>query len=187
MVDTRGGVVIAAALIGGAATVVAALITQSDGKTTTPPPVPPVMSGTITPTILPGPAEPEPPAPEPTSEPTIPPASALPGDLGVSRPITQPACDGRFVVFVGAAVYPPTYQTEVQHLLGMYPDSEYLRAKDTCPSLRPQDDAGNEIYGVYYGPFSTREQACVARSSWGENSYVKVLDTVTDSSVIIEC
>lgn len=68
-----------------------------------------------------------------------------------------------------------------------YPGSEYLRAGDTCPSLRTRDGAGNEIYGVYFGPFATREQACRARSSWGGDSYVKVLDTVTDSGVLIKC
>ena len=90
-------------------------------------------------------------------------------------------------MFVGAAVHPPAYQAELQHLLDAYPGTEYLLASDTCPSLRARDDVGNEIYGVYYGPFTTREQACHARDSSGGTSYVKVLDTVTDSSVITEC
>lgn len=181
--DTRGAVVIVAAIIGGAATVVAAVITQSNGEKITPPSATSVMPSTTTQTILPEPAEPEPLTPAPTK----PSAHTLIGDLGVSRPITQPACNGDFVVFVGAAVHPRTYQAEVQHLLDTYPDSEYLLASDTCPSLRARDDAGNEIYGVYYGLFSTQEQACQVKDSRGGTSYVKVLDTVTDSSVIIEC
>lgn len=183
MADTRGAVVIVAALIAGAATVVAAMITQSDGEKITPPPATSIMPGTTTQTIPPEPAEPEPLTPAPTR----PSVHTLTGDLGVSRPITQPACDGRFVVFVGAAVHPPAYQAEVQHLLDTYPGSEYLLASNTCPSLRARDNAGNEIYGVYYGPFTIREQACHAQGSRGGTSYVKVLDTVTDSSVIIEC
>ena len=105
----------------------------------------------------------------------------------MSRSITRPACDGRFVVFVGAAVDPSVYRTEVQDLLDAHPGSEYLLAGGTCPSLRSRDDAGNEIYGVYYGPFANRDQACSARSSQGGDSYVKVLDTVTNSGVIIRC
>ncbi|MGH3911241.1 MAG: hypothetical protein ACRDRM_10475 [Pseudonocardiaceae bacterium] len=174
---------IAVALIGGAATVIAAAITQSDGQKTTSPTVLSTVSVTPTQTTLPQSAEPEGTAPEAT----IPPVHTLSGDLGVSRPITRPACNGQFVVFVGAAVHPPTYQTEVQHLLDTYPGSEYLRANDTCPSLRARNDAGNEIYGVYFGPFTTHELACRAQDSWGGTSYVKVLDTVTDPDMITDC
>lgn len=185
MADSRGAVVIAAALIGGAATVIAAAITQSDGRKTTSPTV--VSTVSVTPTqtqtALPQPAGPE----VTTPEPTIPPVHTLPGDLAVSRPITRPACNGQFVVFVGAAVRPPTYQTEVQHLLDTYPGSEYLRAHDTCPSLRARNNAGNEIYGVYFGPFTTHELACRTQDSWGGASYVKVLDTDTNPGVIISC
>lgn len=183
MADSRGAVVIAVALIGGAATVIAAAITQSDGQKTTSPTVLSTVSVTPTQTTLPQSAEPEGTAPEAT----IPPVHTLSGDLGVSRPITRPACNGQFVVFVGAAVHPPTYQTEVQHLLDTYPGSEYLRANDTCPSLRARNDAGNEIYGVYFGPFTTHELACRAQDSWGGTSYVKVLDTVTDPDMITDC
>lgn len=181
--DTRGVVVITTALIGAAATIIAALITQSDREPTTPKAAPPVVSDTTTPSIQPETAQPEPPIPARTTQP----ASALSGDLGVSRAITRPACDGRFVVFTGAVVHPPTYRSRVQELLDIYPGSEYLRASDTCPSLRSRNNAGNEIYGVYFGPFVTREQACRARGSWAGDSYVKVLDTVTDSGVIIKC
>lgn len=186
MADSRGVVIITVALIGAAATILAALIGRSDGEPTTPSvplpsttsPFPP--SDVATSQIQPGPAQPEPTA----LEPTVPPPPAASGDLGLSRPITRPACDGRFAVFVGAAVDPTAYRTEVQDLLDAHPGSEYLLAGDTCPSLRSRDDAGNEIYGVYYGPFANRDQACSAR---GGDSYVKVLDTVTDSGVIIGC
>lgn len=189
MADTPGGVLIVVALIGAVATVIAAVIASSDGETTisseVPSAVPSIVPVTITPSVPPGP--PEPAEPEPSrKELAIPPAQTVPGDLGVSRPITRPACDGRFVVFVGAAVYPPSYRIDVQNLLDTYPDTEYLRSGDTCPSLRSRDGAGNQIYGVYYGPFG-KEQACQVRNSQGESSYIKVLDTVTDPSVIIEC
>ncbi|MGH3838644.1 MAG: hypothetical protein ACRDSF_23565 [Pseudonocardiaceae bacterium] len=189
MADSRGVVIISVALIGAAATISAALIGRSDGGSATPSvllpsatlPLPP--SDVVTSPIQPGPPQPEPTAPEPT----VSPPPATPGDLGLSRSITRPACDGRFVVFVGAAVGPTAYRTEVQDLLDAHPGSEYLLAGDTCPSLRSWDDAGNEIYGVYYGPFANQDQACGVRSSQGGDSYVKVLDTVTDSGVIIGC
>lgn len=187
MADSRG-VVITVALIGAAATIIAALISQSDGGSTTPSVLLPASTSAVPPSdiaippIQPGSAQPEPMSPKPT----VPPSPA-PGDLGLSRSITRPACSGRFVVFVGAAVNPTAYRTEVQHLLDAHPGSEYLLAGDTCPSLRSRDNAGNKIYGVYYGPFVTRHQACSDRNSRSGGSYVKVLDTVTDSGVIIEC
>lgn len=189
MADSRGVVIITVALIGAAATIIAALIGRSDGGSTTPsvllpsPTSPFPLSDVATSSIQPGPAQSEPVAPEPAKR--LPPATS--GDLGLSRSISRPACDGRFVVFVGAAVDPNTYRTEVQDLLDAHPGSEYLLAGDTCPSLRSRDDAGNEIYGVYYGPFANRGQACSARSSRDGSSYVRVLDTVTDSDVTIGC
>lgn len=187
----RGGVVITAALIAAAATVAAALISRSDGGPATPPAATSIVSGTTTSAIPPEPAEPEPSAPgsmvPPAPEPAIPPQQILSADLGVSRPITQPGCEGSFIAVVGSAVHPPTYREEVQGMLDAHPGSEYLHTSDTCPSLRPRTDAGNEIYAVYYGPFPAREQACQIQDSWGEGSYVKVLDRVTESHVIIGC
>jgi serine/threonine protein kinase, bacterial len=193
--DVRGAIVIAAALISAAATVIAALITQSSGESTTPPsalqtapgpqaaPESQAVPETLPTRILTKPAEPG----FPTPVQAISPTPALPGDLGVSLPMTRPACDGRFVVFTGAAVHPTAYRARVQDLLDTYPGSQYLRASDTCPSLRARDGAGNEIYGVYFGPFATQEQACNVRGLWAEDSYVKVLDTFTDPGVIIKC
>lgn len=186
----RGAVVIMAALIAAAATVAAALIARSDGEPATPPAADSVVPVKITPSTLSESGEPEPSTLEsmpPVLEPTIPTRQELSADLGVSRPITQPSCDGRFIVVVGSAVHPPNYRAEVQRMLDAYPGSEYLHTIDTCPSLRPRDSAGNEIFGVYYGPFETREQACRNRNSLSGDSYVKILDTVTDSNVIIEC
>ncbi len=190
MADSRGVVIITVALIGAAATIIAALIGRPDDGSTTPSVLlpsttsPSPLSDVGTSPIQPGAAQPEPTAPETDGSPSPP---AAPGDLGLSRSITRPACDGRFVVFVGAAVGPTAYRTEVQDLLDAHPGGEYLLAGDTCPSLRSRDDAGNEIYGVYHGPFANRDQACSVRSSQGGDSYVKVLDMVTDSGVIIGC
>lgn len=193
MSETRGVVVIAVALIGAAATIVAALVARPDADTSSPPAAVPAasetavpgtaVSATVVPPAPPAPAQPAPRAPEQTA----PPAPALPGDLGVSRAITRPACDGRYIVLVGAATDPLDYPARVQDLLDAHPGSEYLRAVDTCPSLRARDSAGNEIYGVYHGPFATREQACRNRNAMGADSYVKVLDNVTASDVIIQC
>lgn len=189
MADSNGVVIITVALIGAAATIGAALIGRSDGESTIPSVLlpstaaPSPLSDSGAPPIQPDTTQPEPAVPEPA----VLASPAAPGDLGLSRSITRPACDGSFVVFVGAAVGLTAYRTEVQDLLDAHPGSEYLLAGDTCPSLRSRDDAGNEIYGVYFGPFANRGQACSVRSAQGGGSYVKVLDTVTDSGVIIGC
>ena len=57
---------------------------------------------------------------EDTQSPTTgsPPGSAAPpqpeGDLGLSTPISRPACDGSWVVFVGSAVDAATYADDVR-------------------------------------------------------------------------
>jgi serine/threonine-protein kinase len=107
----------------------------------------------------------------------------------VSRAITRPACDESFVVFVGSAITPPAaiYRTDVQKLLDTYPGSEYLRTSDTCSSLRPYTGAGDPIYGVYYGPFGSQDEACQVRNTQGGDSYVRILDTVTPPGQTISC
>jgi serine/threonine-protein kinase len=110
----------------------------------------------------------------------------LPGDLGLAQLMTRPRCDGQYIVMLGASITPSVYASEIQMLLSRFPDSEYLRTDSTCASLRSQVN-GNPIYSVYYGPYPTRAEACAVRTTVGGDSYVKVLDTFTDSSVLQEC
>jgi hypothetical protein len=88
-------------------------------------------------------------------------------------------CDGSYALFVGAAVKPANYRTEVQAYLNRYPGSSYLLAEQNCSSLRHHMDNGASIYTVYYGPYSTLAQACEARSRVGGDSFIRRLDNST--------
>ncbi|WP_308283071.1 serine/threonine-protein kinase [Pseudonocardia nigra] len=116
-------------------------------------------------------------------------ASAPPavGDLGLSTPISDPPCTGRFVTFVGSAVTPGAHRAEVASLLAQHPGSSYLLAETGCASLRPRLPDGRSICSVYLGPYATPDQACSARRAAGGDSYVKVLDEVTPVDRFVEC
>ena len=136
MAESRGVVIITVALIGAAATISAALIGRSDGGSATPP-------GLLPSTTLPFPpsdvatSPSQPPQPEPTvPEPTASPPPAIPGDLGLSRWITRPACDGRFVVFVGAAVRRPLTGPRCRTC------STLIRVASTCSPKTPAPRCG---------------------------------------------
>jgi len=60
------------------------------------------------------------------------------GDLGLRTPISAPSCVGQFVVFVGAAVQPVTYQSDIGQLLARFPGTDYLLTEATCSSLAPK-------------------------------------------------
>lgn len=108
-------------------------------------------------------------------------------DLGLSKPISYPACDGTGIVVLGNAVNPSTYRSEVQRYLDRWPDASYLRTDYSCPSLRQVDDAGNKIYAVYRVAGSTARQVCAAVAAAGGDAYGKWLDNTTDPRSIIPC
>ncbi len=118
------------------------------------------------------------PTPSTTGSGELPPAAAR-GDLGLGAPLTIVPCDGSYALFVGAAVIPANYRTEVQAYLDRYPGSSYLLAEQNCSSLRHHMDNGASIYTVYYGPYSTLAQACEARSRVGGDSFIRRLDNST--------
>ncbi|XVS61852.1 serine/threonine-protein kinase [Actinosynnema sp. CA-299493] len=131
------------------------------------------------------------PAPVTTSPPpvSVPPAVVVaPGaDLGLAEPMSVPACDGAYVTFVGAAVEPARYRTDVQGLLSGHSGARYLHTPTTgCGSLRKQLD-GADIYAVYYGTFATQDDACAQRAAVGGDAYVKRLDHTTPPSQLLTC
>jgi serine/threonine-protein kinase len=148
-------------------------------STVAPVPAPPVDDTTpaiVAPVTFP-PATARPTLPPPPR--TDPPAPVeVPGDLHLSIPMMQPACDGQFITIVASAVTPGQYATQVAIVLDQRPGASYLRTDQTCPSLRPDVD-GNPIYIVYFGPFATKSEACDARALGPTDAYVKVLDTTT--------
>jgi hypothetical protein len=110
------------------------------------------------------------------------------GDLGLAVPITQPACDGSWVVFLGSSTDPTQYQAAIGGLLTRYPGSSYLLTSGSCTSLRQADTDGNPIYAVYTGPYPSQDEACAARAQSGDpHAYVKVLDNTTPPDQIWTC
>lgn len=122
----------------------------------------------------------------PSSSPrvSIPPAGA---DLGLSTPISYPACNGQGIVILGSVTTPGLYAAGVQRLLDAHPGAFYLRTDQTCPSLRPATDAGNPIYAVFNLGGTTPSEVCAAVRAAGGNAYGKWLDTKTDPGYIIPC
>lgn len=123
-----------------------------------------------------------PPAPTPTL-----PAQPARGDLGLSVPISVPACTGTGIVVIQSAVEPASYTQEISSALAANPGASYLRTDNSCPSLRQQSDAGNPIYAVYQPAGSTTQSICTAVASAPSGSYGKWLDLTTDPTVIVAC
>jgi predicted Ser/Thr protein kinase len=123
----------------------------------------------------------------PSSAATSSAATPSAGELGVSKPLTTPACDGTYVVIVGSAVNPAAYTTEVQKFLDLNPGSKYLHAPTTgCTSLRPELN-GAEIYSVFYGPYKEKDAACGQQAAVGGDSFVRRLDKSSSWDKTVSC
>lgn len=89
-------------------------------------------------------------------------ALAHPGDLGLSTPISYPACDGSAIVIRGTAWHAATNVAEVQSLLAANPGSSYLRTDLSCRSWTGPSAAnsgGAYVYAVYTPALSAAD-AC---------------------------
>lgn len=137
---------------------------------------------------------PDPGAPSTAAEPTAPSDSgtqpappARGGDLGLTQPISRPACDGQGIVILGSVTTPGLYAAGVQRLLDAHPGAFYLRTDQTCPSLRAATEEGNPIYAVYRLGGVTQAQVCAAVRQSGGDAYGKWLDSTTDPEEKITC
>ncbi len=148
--------------------------------TTLPATVPTTVPTTVAPTV-PTTAAPAPTTPDPTTAP-----NRGDGDLGLDQPILDEDCDGRYITFVGSAVGNRPYRTAVAELLDRYPGTEYIWTK-SCPSLRQEFTDGADIYGVVFGPFASRQDACAARSSGPADAYVRRISTTDSADHTVEC
>lgn len=156
------------------ATVEAATVTVTAAPpvtVTAPPPV------TIT---APAPATVVVPAPAPVYQ-------AAYGDLGLSVPMTRPACDGLGIALLFSSVSPGAYAGEIQQALDSYPGASYLRTDQACPSLTQRSDSGNPIYAVYVPAGYSTASVCSAVNSYGGSAYGKWLDNSTAASATIDC
>ena len=124
-----------------------------------------------------------PPASSTTSSPA-PPAA----DLGVSTPISEPPCDGGYIVVVGSAVAQDRYADDIQRFLDDHPGAKYLHAVSTgCSSLRKIYDDGTEIYAAYLGPYASQEDACAEKDAAGGGAFVRILDNTTPPEEVVSC
>ena len=105
----------------------------------------------------------------------------------MSVPISSPACDGTWVVFVGAATDPATYAVDITTLLESNPGSQYVLTRGGCSSMRQELPDGSQIYAVYVGPFPDQAAACTVQAGIGGLAYVKQMDDVTPPEQLWEC
>ena len=158
------------------ATSAPAVIVEDTSPTTQP-----TVTVTTTPAPMPEPSVTAPPSTSdsgatvttaPGSEP-----GAVAGDLAVpGRPMQQPSCENSFITVIASAVGDNATAAGIAQLLVAYPDSNYLRTDQTCPSLTPDID-GAPIYVVYFGPFALASDACAARERGTEGAYARRLTT----------
>ncbi len=111
--------------------------------------------------------------------------TAVQGDLGLSVPMSRPACDGTGIVVLFSAVSPNSYAQDVQAALDANPGSSYLRTDQSCSSLNQATAEGNPIYAVYRVGGSDQASVCAAVA--GSGGYGKWLDNTSDPDARIDC
>ncbi len=99
-------------------------------------------------------------------------------DLGLSTPITVPACDGQSILIVFNAFTPGRYEQQVASALAANPGAKYLRTDDSCASMRQRYDDGSPIYAVYYEDSSLAD-TCARKARVGGAVYARYLDDST--------
>lgn len=107
-------------------------------------------------------------------------------DLGLTVPMSRPACDGTGIVVLGSVYTPGRYRQQVEQILAMNPGAAYLRTDLACPSLRQNLD-GNPIYAVFRVAGKTKEAICDAVAEASADAYGKWLDNITDPTTPIRC
>lgn len=108
------------------------------------------------------------------------------GDLQLDVPIRNLDCSGTYVVLLASAIDPAAYRADVQNLSDRYPGSSYLLTAASCSAFE-QSVNGHQIYGVYFGPFGSANEACGERTRWPDVGYVKVLRNIGPVAALVEC
>jgi hypothetical protein len=111
-----------------------------------------------------------------------------PGDLGISRSISYPSCDGAGVVILGTAYEPKNYAGDVESLLAANPGSEYLRTDLSCDNFRGpslENSGGSYIYAVYRVVGRDHSDVCAAIK--GAGMYGDWLENNVDPADRINC
>lgn len=109
------------------------------------------------------------------------------GDLGLTRPISRPACDGTGIVILHSSVDPAAYASEMQTYLDRFPGAQYLRTDLTgCSSLNQISQQGTLIYAAYIPVGPDQAAVCAAQRQYGA-AYSKWLDNTSDPNGRIAC
>ena len=109
------------------------------------------------------------------------------GDLGLSVPMTRPACDGTGIVALFSAVNPAAYAAQVQQALDANPGAAYLRTDQSCASLTQATEAGDPIYAVYRVGGTGKPEVCGVVAAAGNGAYGKWLEDSGDAAARIDC
>lgn len=114
-------------------------------------------------------------------------STTVPGDLGLSVPMTRPECDGSYAVFIGASVDPSRNTADMERFLSANPGAKYLRTDQSCQSLRQRTPSGQVIYAAFLGPYATQTEACTALANAPSGAYIKPLDNTSNPDTIPNC
>ncbi|MGB5951663.1 MAG: hypothetical protein WBG57_04000, partial [Ornithinimicrobium sp.] len=107
--------------------------------------------------------------------------------LGLSTPISRPACDGSGIVVLSSATTPGSYREDVEALLERFPDASYLRTDFSCPSLAQETDEGDPIYAVYRSAGDSRQAICQAVREAPAEAYGKRLEESAEPDSVVDC
>lgn len=117
------------------------------------------------------------------------PSLMRPGDLGLSTPISYPACDDSAIVVYGKTWDPSTNASKIQSLLNATPGSSYLRTDLSCGSFTGPSSANSDqqyIYAVYTNFGKNVAEACTeAKNSGGVAHWIS--NTRSPADNIIKC
>lgn len=98
------------------------------------------------------------------------PELGLPGDLGLSQPISYPDCDGSGIVVLGTSFDPGRNEAHISALLQQFPGSSYLRTDLSCGSFvgpSAANSGGKYIYAVYKSAGRDPGTVCAAITAAG--------------------
>ncbi|KXO89008.1 hypothetical protein AXK60_19160 [Tsukamurella pseudospumae] len=169
---------VAAALVVGALVAgTAAMLGRSDSTGASPA----IESSTVPATVVVAPPTMTVPATAPA--PTVAPAPTAPsrgaGDLGLTRAVSRPPCDGRFILILGSIEQSnPAVKSLVNDQLSSNPGAEYFYSRAlNCGSIRSADDNGEAFYTPYIDYGTSSVAACNGLQHRGV--YVRVLRNST--------
>ncbi|WP_146073143.1 hypothetical protein [Arthrobacter sp. N199823] len=116
------------------------------------------------------------------------PEMQLPGDLGLSQPISYPSCNGSGVIILGTFFDPATNVAAIDRALKNNPGSMYLRTDLSCGNFRGpslDNSNGNSIYAVVKAIPGSKSDVCEAMKQY--DAAGEWLENGVDAAKNIQC